>query len=63
MKIGLALSGGGSAPPYSTWVSWRGSRGENRLEDVSYISTRFGGSLCAGFIYAPAVSVGLQQPL
>jgi NTE family protein len=52
MKIGLALSGGGfRATVFHLGVLARLAE-ENRLEDVTFISTVSGGSLCAGLIYA-----------
>ena len=52
MNIGLALSGGGfRATVYHLGVLARLAE-ENRLEDVSFLSTVSGGSLCAGLIYA-----------
>ena len=52
MKIGLALSGGGfRATVFHLGVLARLAE-ENRLEDVTFISTVSGGSLCAGLVYA-----------
>ena len=52
MKIGLALSGGGfRATVFHLGVLARLAE-ENCLEDVTYISTVSGGSLCAGFVFA-----------
>jgi len=52
MNIGLALSGGGfRATVFHLGVLARLAE-ENRLEDVTFISTVSGGSLCAGLIYA-----------
>ena len=52
MRIGLALSGGG----FRATVFHLGVLGrlavENRLEDVTHLSTVSGGSLCAGLVYA-----------
>lgn len=51
MKIGLALSGGGfRATVFHLGLLDRLSA-SNNLEDVSFISTVSGGSLCAGLIY------------
>lgn len=52
MKIGLALSGGGfRATVFHLGVLARLAE-EDRLEDVTYISTVSGGSLCTGLVYA-----------
>jgi len=52
MKIGLALSGGGfRATVFHFGVLARLAE-ENRLEDVTFLSTVSGGSLCAGLVYA-----------
>ena len=52
MKIGLALSGGGyRATVFHLGVLARLAE-EKRLEDVTFISTVSGGSLCVGLIYA-----------
>jgi len=52
MKIGLALSGGGfRATIYHLGVLARLAE-QNRLEQVTFISTVSGGSLCAGLVYA-----------
>ncbi len=52
MKIGLALSGGGfRATVFHLGVLARMAE-ENRLEDVTFISTVSGGSLCTGMVYA-----------
>lgn len=52
MKIGLALSGGGfRATVFHFGVLARLAE-ENRLEDVTCLSTVSGGSLCAGLVYA-----------
>lgn len=52
MKLGLALSGGGfRATVYHLGVLAR-LAGEDRLEDVTYLSTVSGGSLCVGLVYA-----------
>lgn len=52
MKIGLALSGGGfRATIYHLGVLARLAE-QNRLEEVTFISTVSGGSLCAGLVYA-----------
>ena len=52
MKIGLALSGGGfRATVFHLGVLARLAE-ENRLEDVTFISTVSGGTLCAGLVYA-----------
>ncbi len=52
MKISLALSGGGfRASVFHLGVLARLAK-ENRLEDVSLLSTVSGGSLCTGLIYA-----------
>jgi len=52
MKIGLALSGGGfRATVFHLGMLARLAE-ENCLEDVTFISTVSGGSLCAGLIYA-----------
>ena len=52
MKIGLALSGGGvRATVFHLGVLARLAR-ENRLEDVSFLSTVSGGSLCVAVILA-----------
>ena len=52
MKIGLALSGGGfRATVFHLGVLARLAE-ENRLEDITFISTVSGGSLCAGLVYA-----------
>src|SRR5574337_275374 len=52
MKIGLALSGGGfRATIFHLGVLARLAE-QNRLEDVAFLSTVSGGSLCAGLVYA-----------
>jgi NTE family protein len=52
MKIGLALSGGGfRATGFHLGVLARLAE-ENRLEDVAFLSTVSGGSLCIGLVYA-----------
>jgi len=52
MKIGLALSGGGfRATVFHLGVLARLAE-ENRLEEVSFLSTVSGGSLCVGLVYA-----------
>ena len=52
MKIGLALSGGGfRATVFHLGVLARLAE-ENRLEDVTFLSTVSGGSLCIGLVYA-----------
>jgi NTE family protein len=52
MKIGLALSGGGfRATVFHLGVLARLAE-ENRLEDVTFLSTVSGGTLCAGSVYA-----------
>ena len=52
MKIGLALSGGGfRATIYHLGVLARLAE-QNRLEEVTFLSTVSGGSLCAGLVYA-----------
>ena len=52
MNIGLALSGGGfRATVFHLGVLARLAE-ERRLEDVSFISTVSGGSMCAGLVYA-----------
>lgn len=52
MKIALALSGGGfRATVYHLGVMARLAE-DQALEDVSFISTVSGGSLCAGLVYA-----------
>jgi NTE family protein len=52
MKISLAMSGGGfRATVFHLGMIARLAR-ENRLEDVSLLSTVSGGSLCAGLIYS-----------
>ncbi|MEW6579466.1 MAG: patatin-like phospholipase family protein [Chloroflexota bacterium] len=52
MKLGLALSGGGfRATVYHLGVLARLAR-EDRLEEVTYLSTVSGGSLCVGLVYA-----------
>lgn len=52
MNIGLALSGGGfRATVYHLGVLARLAE-ENRLEEISFLSTVSGGSLCAGLIFA-----------
>ena len=52
MKLGLALSGGGfRATVYHLGVLARLAR-EDRLEEVTYLSTVSGGSLCIGLVYA-----------
>ena len=52
MKIGLALSGGGfRATVFHLGVLARLAE-DSQLEDVAYLSTVSGGSLCVGLIYA-----------
>lgn len=52
MKLGLALSGGGfRATAYHLGVLARLAK-EDRLEDVAFLSTVSGGSLCLGLVYA-----------
>jgi NTE family protein len=52
MKIALALSGGGfRATVYHLGIMARLAE-DNALEDVSFVSTVSGGSLCAGLVYA-----------
>ncbi len=52
IEIGLALSGGGfRATGYHLGVLARLAK-EKRLEDVSYLSTVSGGSMCIGMVYA-----------
>ena len=52
MKIGLALSGGGfRATVFHLGVLARLAE-QNRLEEVTFLSTVSGGSLCAGLVYA-----------
>lgn len=52
MKIGLTLSGGGvRATVFHLGVLARLAI-ESRLEDISFVSTVSGGSLCAGLVYA-----------
>jgi NTE family protein len=52
MKIALALSGGGfRATVYHLGIMARLAE-DNALEDVSFISTVSGGSMCAGLVYA-----------
>lgn len=52
MNIGLALSGGGfRATVFHLGVLARLAK-EDRLEEVSFLSTVSGGSLCAGLVYA-----------
>ena len=52
MKIALALSGGGfRATVFHLGVLARLAE-ENRLEDVTFLSTVSGGSLCAGLVFA-----------
>ncbi len=52
MKIGLSLSGGGfRATVFHLGVLARLAE-EDRLEDVAYLSTVSGGSLCVGLVYA-----------
>jgi|GEM_PF-5900809 len=52
MKLGLALSGGGfRATVYHLGVLARLAM-EDRLEEVTYLSTVSGGSLCVGLVYA-----------
>jgi NTE family protein len=52
MKIGLALSGGGfRATVFHLGVLARLAE-KNRLEDVTFLSTVSGGSLCIGLVYA-----------
>ena len=52
MKIGMALSGGGfRAAVFHLGLLARLAE-ENRLEEVSFLSTVSGGSLCIGLIYA-----------
>ena len=52
MNIGLALSGGGfRATVFHLGVLARLAR-EERLEDVTFLSTVSGGSLCVGLVYA-----------
>ena len=52
MKIGLALSGGGfRATVFHLGVLARLAE-ENRLEDVTFLSTVSGGTLCAGLVHA-----------
>ncbi|MDX1436832.1 MAG: patatin-like phospholipase family protein [Anaerolineales bacterium] len=59
MDIGLALSGGGfRATVYHLGVLARLAE-ENRLEDISFLSTVSGGSLCAGLVYAQS---GFEWP-
>lgn len=59
MKISLAMSGGGfRATVFHLGMLARLAR-ENRLEDVSLLSTVSGGSLCAGLIYSLN---GMQWP-
>ena len=52
MNIGLALSGGGfRATVFHLGVLARLAR-EKRLEEVTFLSTVSGGSLCVGLVYA-----------
>jgi len=52
MDLGLALSGGGfRATAYHLGVLARLAH-EDRLEDVTFLSTVSGGSLCVGLVYA-----------
>jgi NTE family protein len=52
MKIGLALSGGGfRATVFHLGVLARLAE-ERRLEDVTFLSTVSGGSMCGGLVYA-----------
>jgi len=52
MRIGLSLSGGGfRATVFHLGVLARLAE-EERLEDVAFLSTVSGGSLCAGLVYA-----------
>ena len=52
MKIGLALSGGGfRATAFHLGVLARLAE-QDRLEDVTFLSTVSGGSLCIGLVYA-----------
>jgi NTE family protein len=52
MNLGLALSGGGfRATAYHLGVLAR-LADENRLEEVTFLSTVSGGSLCVGLVYA-----------
>jgi NTE family protein len=52
MNLGLALSGGGfRATVYHLGVLARLAH-EDRLEDVTFLSTVSGGSLCVGLVYA-----------
>jgi NTE family protein len=52
MKISLALSGGGfRATVYHLGVLARLAK-DNRLEDVNFLSTVSGGSLCVGLVFA-----------
>jgi NTE family protein len=51
MKLGLTLSGGGFRAAVFHLGMLARLAGENRLEDVSFISTVSGGSLCAGLVY------------
>ncbi len=69
MKIGMALSGGGfRATVFHLGVLARLAR-ETRLEEVSFVSTVSGGSLCAGIIMGlngyqwPTSQVYLEQVL
>jgi NTE family protein len=52
MRIGLALSGGGfRATVFHLGVLARLAE-EDRIEDVTFLSTVSGGSMCAGLVYA-----------
>ncbi len=52
MKIGLALSGGGFRATVFHLGDLTRMAQEKRLEEVTFISTVSGGSLCVGLIYA-----------
>ena len=52
MKVGLALSGGGFRATVFHLGALARLAEEGRLEDVSFLSTVSGGSLCVGLIYA-----------
>lgn len=52
MRIALALSSGGfRATVFHLGVLARLAK-ENQLENITYLSTVSGGSLCAGLVYA-----------
>ncbi len=52
MRIGLALSGGGFRATVFHLGALARLAQEKRLEDVAFLSTVSGGSMCAGLVYA-----------